>query len=320
MLNITVESKKSLVQAFSDFMPYKIAKKKSLEQLISDNTKIVSLSLYYDMEYDFGYIALGLSKNTILTQLCIKMRATDMSLNNIVDLNLHTLILKDTISLFITNTKLQKLSITSGVRGDISSYIKNHINLKELYIDYYDTSNMKLDTLLCDAISKNTTITKLTYRGDIYGCISINTTLKSLHIDIEHITPSFYKYISSSTTLEEFVDIDYIHGRTSIYDKIIEFDNISVISIGFNKPTKKILDWLKRNRSLRWKSQSMFITNIYIGLVSKSFMLPPYVFLEIYDWLYPDNPYTSHLKKINMIMNLQKSVQRIWKPDESENC
>ena len=60
---------------------------------------------------------------------------------------------------------------------------------------------------------------------------------------------------------------------------------------------------------LEWSKISNQIIDISIALASID--LPPYVLLEIIDWL-PLFEYVDHKKKIDLIINLKKSISKIF--------
>lgn len=325
-MNLIVSSKRELIQAFiCDGMTLKEARKIPLKHLIENNTRITSLTIKYNLNDDLQVISSGLSNNTTLTRLCIidkhfhTNRQNIITMTNILDLELEVYRLDQFTLIFMNNTNLNKLCIKTNYICNIGSLIENHKNLKELIIDnvnhVYHNDAHHIFNLIFDALFKNASITKLTYFNVECPMFQINTTLKSLHIKSLFIRPDFSMTLKNNTTLEELVDYNYTRNFISIYDDL--YDNKSIISIGNNDPTVRIDYWLRGNKSYRWKSQHSRITDIYIGLVSKSLIIPPYIILEIFDWLYLDNPFTSHLKKITLIMSLQNSVKKIWKIGEN---
>ena len=60
---------------------------------------------------------------------------------------------------------------------------------------------------------------------------------------------------------------------------------------------------------LEWSNISIQIIDISIALASID--LPAYVLLEIIDWL-PLFEYVDHKKKIDLIINLKKSISKIF--------
>ena len=60
---------------------------------------------------------------------------------------------------------------------------------------------------------------------------------------------------------------------------------------------------------MEWSKISNQIIDISIALASID--LPPYVLLEIIDWL-PLFEYVDHKKKIDLIVNLRKSIAKIF--------
>ena len=62
-------------------------------------------------------------------------------------------------------------------------------------------------------------------------------------------------------------------------------------------------------KSLEWSKVSSEIIDVCVAFASLD--LPPYVLLEIIDWL-PFNIYVEHKKKIDLIVNLKKSISKIF--------
>jgi hypothetical protein len=317
---IHIQNKEGLIKIFMQSrMNYKTALQMPLDQLIESNTSVTSIMLEFNKSNELTdhltAITKGLSKNSVLTRLHIKgdrLLCSNISgANNILELYLEIDKLEDLIGLFNSNTKLQTLRIETNHGYDISSYIANHKSLRTLHIgsiNYRESREHQYSNLF-QAIANNTYITKLIY-DDVPTNLVISNSLKHLEIYICLIPPKFLINLVNNTNLETLVDNHYKYGWVSIYDKI--FGNTSIINIGHNKPTITIHNWLNRNRSYRWKHINPMIVNYYIGLVSKTFILPPYVLLEIFDWLHQDNPYTKHIMKITLIVSLQKSIKKIW--------
>lgn len=66
---------------------------------------------------------------------------------------------------------------------------------------------------------------------------------------------------------------------------------------------------LERNMKLHWEYRYEQIIEIILAMFPLN--LPPYVMLWIIDWIYEDNKYSTHLKKINHIMKLYESIRKI---------
>lgn len=87
----------------------------------------------------------------------------------------------------------------------------------------------------------------------------------------------------------------------------------AVVSMGFQKLEKYFLQNVVNPpnlplRKYQWIEVHKTICNIAIGLAA--LLPPPYVLLEIIDWL-PDCYHSRHVQKINLIMALTTSMRRI---------
>lgn len=129
------------------------------------------------------------------------------------------------------------------------------------------------------------------------------------------------RILGTNTKLESLTIINDLNWhqvlRLNMYIKL----NMSLLKIEFfieNQPSRGSSDVvntvLKRNRNLRWDIIHPHIVSIVIGMflleVNHDY-LPPYIMLWIIDWIYEDNPYSTHLKKINLITSLHKSIRKI---------
>jgi hypothetical protein len=214
------------------------------------------------------------------------------------------------------NTPLPNLKV-------LCEYLKFR-NLRELDIEVNNYSARKILSGICE----NTSITTLKLRGkpipSILQQIKIpnllaKTNLVSLKICesiLSEICKQHFNAFAYNTTLKHLTLI----GRSSIPDNI--FHNLSVISCVCEDLPDVFCEfydnWTEYNRSLKWKEQHALIIDIYLALQSRHNLLPPYVFLEIFDWLIDSdtgilgyNPFVSHVQKIQLITNLYRSIFQI---------
>lgn len=198
-----------------------------------------------------------------------------------------------------------------------SNYIKL-ANLKELTVHVAD---FDLELIL-DSVYQNTTITNLNLIGNpVYAPIRVlkipnlldKTNLVSLKIGeniLYEIDRRYKNAFVNNITLEHLT----IFGVCNVPNKILY--NLSVISCEWEDCMKDFVNyWVGYNKTLRWNMQHPNIINTYLALSSKNNILPPYVFLEIYDRMIDDdtgllryNPFVSHKQKIQLMQNLYRSI------------
>lgn len=126
-------------------------------------------------------------------------------------------------------------------------------------------------TYVSDALKNNTNITKLT-----------------IHVDME------YRNID-----------DFMIAERHLY----KFkQNMSLLSVNAMYTTQlvkeKMIGYLVRNNTILWKNAKKRLLNISILFIK---LFPPYVILEIFDWL-PHMNHVNHLKKIRLIEGVQRVV------------
>lgn len=330
---LDVKSFKALLAGISPIdITISMANKMPLDQLISNNTTITSLTVnceflrYMNKRRHLFYE--GISKNTTIKCLqLIDVCSFDYYLNlscNIVSLTLSGF---SRSNISYSMSKLTKLDILhlcdSGLKSD---YIANH----ETLLEFYYTELEYGSPILINGIMKNTTLTKLCYMANLQedsGKVDIlsKTNIKSLHINSYYINSVDQTSLARNTTLINLHIDDFICPK-------ICFDNISILNfINVLQPLSRQNRWLKRNRSFIWKNQHNLITDLYIGLwnimdlsddlLRYNQILPLYVFWEIYNLIvisdlpivFDSNPFAPRYKCINLMMNLQKSIMSIKK-------
>jgi hypothetical protein len=134
--------------------------------------------------------------------------------------------------------------------------------------------------------------------------IDFITLIQSTSLRKLKMYQSFYYEIYMAPLMRNtsITSLQLMTGNKCIFDNERVF--ISHYSIQLSK-------WLNDNKSLRWKYRHAMVSNITIAMFPLD--LPPYVLLEIIDWIYKDNPYSTHYKKIMLIINLYRSM-RILRP------
>lgn len=66
----------------------------------------------------------------------------------------------------------------------------------------------------------------------------------------------------------------------------------------------KINNLIERNRNISWITVRPLLIDMCVALVP--LQLPSYVLLEIFDWFHPDMHKTNRVKKVNLIVNIDK--------------
>jgi hypothetical protein len=84
---------------------------------------------------------------------------------------------------------------------------------------------------------------------------------------------------------------------------------------GYGGAVDTIEALLARNVSLLWRNAQPFILELCLTLVPLD--LPPYVQLEIFDWL-PLFAHVNHKRKIDLIINVRRCFHRIMAKRELE--
>jgi len=253
-------------------------------------------------------------------------------------LNLKELLIKgdnywDSIDLSIVKwcSSLKSLEISGSLmhgEGQFYDYIKS-ANLKKISIRITDFDIMRI----LESLYQNTSITHLYLHGGLgshqNSDIKIPNLLKNTNLVSLGAHPTLlseiYKYHNNAFTHNTTLTNLILYNK---YPPPIEIVyNISIISCKYDdseyRQYQHIFDqWTDMNKSLRWKLQHALILDIYLALHSRYNPLPPYVFLEIFDWMIDSdiklgyNPFVSHTQKIHLIMSIRKSIKLI--NDESD--
>lgn len=246
-------------------------------------------------------------------------------------LNLKELLIKgdnywDTIDLSIVKwcSSLESLEISGSLmhgEGQFYDYIKS-TNLKKLSIRITDFDIMRI----LEILYQNTTIKHLYLHGklELYrnSDIKIPNLLKNTNLVSLGAHPTLlseiHKYHNNAFTHNTTLTNLILYNK---YPPPIEIVyNISIISCKYDdseyRQYQHIFDqWTDMNKSLRWKSQHGLILDTYLALQPRYNPLPPYVFLEIFDWMIDSNiklcynPFVSHRQKIHLIMSIRRSIR-----------
>ena len=190
------------------------------------------------------------------------------------------------------NNKPDKIS-------EFGTFIQN-FNIKRLCIyEFYDNFSSQI----CENIFMNEHIKSLEISSLFFRSRDFNTIAKILSQNTKLETLSIIS-VNSICYVNELMFLESLKSNKSIIDfKITE---------GCSSHVPKVNEILMRNLFLRWNFIRMILIDLVIAMFPlriKDAPLPPYVLLEIFDWIYPDNPYSTHFKKINLIIDLYRSIK-----------
>lgn len=281
---------------------------------------------------NFKILCQSLSTNTVLTKLGIitNYMSKPREIPNIRELHISGCTPFDMLTVvFLCNDDLRSLHI----KGDIDTIYYN----RRVFYDYLKTANLRELTIrgtcfrqepLFESIYKNTSLTHLDILGNVTSSALKNiklpnllekTNIVSLGISshtLDEICQRYPNCIVNNTTLNNLT----LYAYQSIPDEL--FHNLSVISCKYCFSERDVeIDscfgkWVNINKSFRWNMQHPMIINTYLALSSKNSILPPYVFLEIYDRMINSdtgilgyNPFVSHRQKIQLMQSLYNSMR-----------
>lgn len=183
---------------------------------------------------------------------------------------------------------------------EFGKFIRN-FKVKGLYIN---TDSTNVPPQICENIFKNENIQLLSITAQLLKLSNYDTIAKILSNNTKLETLSI-----SSSNLNYFVDgsmfLESLKSNKSIINFKINQDD------GVSPPIRNIL---MRNKCYRWHIIHRILVDVVIAMFPlriNNDSLPPYVMLEIYDWIYEDNPYSTHFKKITLIMGLYDSIRKI---------
>lgn len=329
----------------------KDAKNIGLEKLIENNTTITRLSLYMDLfniklSNIANYKALfkGMVKNTTLKYLKLMCDYNNGNLYGflrIPNCTIETLYLHiddsnqlDFYTIMLTgNTTLKKLVINDrdltfknksvNFCEFLSKSFLNTLVIPGIYPRHlYDTRCLQqyincINTNLRKLIIPNLTGIDmkdlLNKRGlkklSVHESNMNFNLLKGYH-SIESLTIHY-----DTATVAKFKNLVNLFRNMSIIKLRLKIKRLDVSQEEYDNTVGVMIDSiLGFNRKLRWNYIHSQTTDIVIAMSSiivNSEPIPSYVILWIIDWLYPDNPYSTHLKKITLIMNLHKSIRKL---------
>jgi len=195
-----------------------------------------------------------------------------------------------------------------GIKIDVfNSFItmlKFNKCLKIIDLDLNDTIEDSNFKLLCDSLMLNKTLKSIYFnRFEIHSIcddnikllinvLKENKTLQSLNMKDNKVSNEMAETLVSLLTRKPTLSIDFTCD-SPIRRSLLKF---------YNRHNE-----LNRNK-LEWSKIANQIIDICIAL--QSLNLPPYVLLEIIDWL-PLFEYVDHKKKIDLIINVKKSISKI---------
>lgn len=310
-------------------------RKSKLAELMACNTCITSLFIADITRFGSRRVELfkGLERNTTLVQLTMP---TSDDIQELPNNGIKTLILNNAteyhiVKMIRNNTTIQTLVLHDYRKTEddiLFKYIENNKNILKLEIGRYYQSHEFENYLRC--LIQNDTLTSincLAYSNTvaIRNLISIllsKTNLKSLtiNVDLWSLNINSFESLNNNTTLESLhivsdnIGVGDFSRHLGNNTSIIHYVQKRRIGTNAFKLTNLTGQYTKRNRELRWKHIHGVFLDLIIALYPMKINnepLPPYVLLEIFDWLYPDNPYCKHFQKITFIYNVLRTLKKI---------
>lgn len=208
---------------------------------------------------------------------------------------------------YLKRCQIEELDLI-GVVDDSSYYTHDHL---EKYLKILST-NTNLKTLR---------LPKFGFPN--YDRPLMLTKLENLSISNRSLAYNTAEHLATFTSLSSLTvlhltdlgpyDLNMLVKNSSIRELNFEGVLPSVFYVGI-PPYERfaylwVNHWLDRNKSMQWKHVSGVVTNITIAMFRLD--LPPYVLLEIIDWICPDNPYSTHYKKIMLVLRLYARMRAI---------
>lgn len=307
------------------------ARKNGITKLIEDNTTIETLYIKECHIKSLNQVINGLNSNTKLKSLLVGT-INSMRFEPFVRVkkSLQSLGINSTISLYEFISLLnENISITQLLVN--LTYQHSHI----LYIPPFRQLIQNMNTTILDMTIDGFDGLDLNDLNDIFPYIFANPNIERLSINVEILHKMnkilTIKHLQDNTKLESLNIKQQYSGSLLIQHSIdiitdILQNNKSLTNVYANyrdpRPSYthrsaepfKFSAYLKRNKELRWNHIRPILTDVIIAFASlrlSNDLIPPYVLLEIFDWIYPNNIYTGHLKKITLITNMYKSIRSI---------
>lgn len=260
---------------------------REVRQFLETNTTINDLTISPNSESQDIFIGL-LARNTVLTRLNIK----------------ETLYVPHIVADYISkNSTLKSIEISVGSNSNylIMNALLLNTNLTSISINvsYWNDSQHILHTVtrtnLCKLVAETQTLKEL----------RVNNHVASL-IGAQYLGQSVIKNTSLHT-----ICVHALHGGN--FDKFIRAINANFTLTNIECQVEKgrydktlLKTYLERNRSLLWPAVHLAL----LDFVLIFYQYPAYVALEIFDWL-PHMLRIVHYKKIQLIISIKKSIDRI---------
>lgn len=289
-------------------IPIKKARKIGIASLIADNTKITELSIAENKPENGDSILEGLKCNTTLKSLKIGSLGTGLvqfpncgvkclEIDYITARQCYQILYCTTLdSLIIRNLDLGMPYYMRTNTDYFWSFVRN-FKVKKLCMSCM--ISIQFSPIFCENIFmneniKSLTLSNFTFLDFISEALNKNTTLESLAIYGAVTIP--YKFVTGLC-------------RNNI--SIIDFKSDDIIGAGDLSSMQNIT---LKNRTLRWNyihAKLLNLTIVFYQLECSQVNIPPYVLLEIFDWIYPDNIYSRHHQKINLIINVYRTIKKL---------
>lgn len=199
----------------------------------------------------------------------------------------------------ITSVDFQECYNANSNSQAIIAYIDTliaHAKLRSVIVPYFLTITSASKLLSMNSLEELAIID----RNIDFDALALSTSLRTLVIYVtlgyEHTLERLYECTS-------VVSLRLMSGPSYCL-----FDNVAMGCFS-RTIDKKLCSWLAVNKSLRWNHTHGCVLDLAIAMFRLE--LPPYVLLEIIDWLYPDNPYSTHYKKIMLVLGVYRCAKRI---------
>lgn len=287
------------------------ARRIGISKIIADNSTIRNLHIDTVNSYKkIDMLFEGLKHNTTLEHLhihsCPNIGKLPFPNCNVKSLIMGVITMKDCMALLSENTTLKSLTL-------FKFYVEDDKMLLFRFCRFLQ--NLKVDKLHFGTISQSVPMS-------IYNDIFMNNNVVDLYLDLPYndISPSEFTTIIDTlcrnTKLESLRFSNSLDPLTYLYFKKAIEKNQSLINFGtgYDKQTREIQHILDRNKNFRWEPTHKRITDVVIAMFPlriNNDSIPPYVMLWIIDWICPDNSYSTHFKKITLILNLYTSIRKI---------
>ena len=233
---------------------------------------------------------------------------------------------------FLSNTKLTRLTVDSLLESsDVAApLLVSNTSLRALNIYLSDDSN---NSLFANSLILNTYLTSLTLHLRLHGtdsvveqhilnCIRQSNTIKSLALSWanvdghrgNNISPSsdrvenLWPALAANTSLRDVQFHFTLRKATFNFQNIISqnltithFDSGYEMHGDINKMFKELS---LRNRQIMWRN----VHPVLLDFTLIFHFLPPYIVLEIFDWL-SHMQLVKHYEKIQLIISVKRSIQ-----------